>query len=274
MIDPLSQKIRSFHNLDISKNDMCYIGTNDYGLARIEKMLTRHNRSEMMETCHIGVSGYYNFDITVFRKSDRIIIFDNNDQQIKFMKQTLKSINISKTREQFINNMMSYLNIKYQEHSILLNEKQYSLGKGKGRGKIDGMFFMINISEDEVYKNLKYDENPGTEAISEIIYELGRKGSWLYSDDSYNYIRKLVTKDHIAIFCEDIKSTDTFKRIGNILNNNNIFVDTLYLTNVKGYMYDHDKLLYDQSVKYLSNDRTLVIENKKVLNITINNIEL
>lgn len=137
------------------------------------------------------------------------------------------------------------------------------------------MFFMINISEDENYKNLKYDDdNVGIEAITEIIYELGRKGSWLFNDDTYNYIRKLVVKDHIAIFCEDIRSVDIFKRIGNILNNNNIFVDTLYLTNVKGYLDDNDKLLYDKSVKYLSNYQTLIIESNELLNITVNNIKL
>lgn len=266
MIDPLSQKIRSFHNLDIHKNDMCYIGTNDYGLSKVEKILKEY---QTVEGCHIGVSGYYNFDIAVFRKSNRIIIFDNNNQQITFMKQTLKCINISKTREQFINNMMSYLNIKYQEHSIFLNEKKYTHGKSK----IDGMFFMINISEDDSYKDLKLPDDVGTEAINEIIYELGRKGSWLYNDDSYNYIRKLALKDHIAIFCEDIISVDTFKRIGNILNNNNVFVDTLYLTNVKGFLEYNDKLLYDQSVKYLSSNKTLIIENKNVLNITINGTE-
>lgn len=270
MIDPLSQKIRSFHNLNINKNDLCYIGTNDYGLSRIEKLLKEYANDDTNETCNIGVSGYYNFDISVFGKWDRIIIFDNNEQQIKFMKQTLKIINISSNREQFINNMMSYLNIKYQEHSILLNEKQLDFKKTK----CYGMYFMINISEDDSYKDLKYDDYPGTEAISEIIYELGRKGSWLFSDDSYNYIRKLVIKDYISIFCEDITSVDIFKRIGNILKNNNIYVDTLYLTNVKGYLENDDKLLYDQSVKYLSNNKTLIIENKKILNITINNIEL
>jgi hypothetical protein len=165
--------------------------------------------------------------------------------------------------------MMSYLNIKYEEHSILLNEKQYQ----SGQYKTDGMLFMINISEDDSYKDLKIPDDVGTEAISEIIYELGRKGSWLFSDDSYNYIRKLVIKDYIAIFCEDIKSIDIFKRIGNILNNNNIFIDTLYLTNVKSYMENEDKLFYNQTVEYLSNSKTLIIENEKILNITINSIK-
>jgi hypothetical protein len=270
MIDPFSNKIRSFHNLNINKNDMCYIGTNDYGLFRIEKILREYNNRETTETCHIGVSGYYNFDIAVFRKSNRIIIFDNNEQQVKFMKQTLKSINISKNREQFINNMMLYLNIKYKEYSILLNEKALDFHKYK----TEGMNFMINISEDDSYKNLKLPDDVGTEAISEIIYELERKGSWLSNDDSYNYIRKLVIKDHIAIFCEDIKSVDIFKRISNILNNNNIFIDTLYLTNVKCYMENNEKLLYNQSLKYLSNNKTLIIETKKILNIRINDIEL
>ena len=262
-MDPLSNKIRSFHNLNINKNDLCYIGTNDYGLSRINKILREYN-NKISETCHIGVSGYYNFDIAVFRRSNRIIIFDNNEQQIKFMKQTLRCIHMSKNREEFIHNMNSYLNIKYQEHSILLKEKQLDFKKSK----IEGMFFMINISEDEDYKNLKYDDNVGTEAITEIIYELGRKGSWLFNDDTYNYMRKLVIKDHIAIFCEDIRSIDIFKRISNILQNNNIFIDTLYLTNVIGYMDNNDKLLYNQTVEYLSNNKTLIIESKKILKIT------
>ena len=58
----------------------------------------------------------------------------------------------------------------------MLNEKQLDFKKSK----IHGVCFMINISEDDCYKKLKYDDdNVGTEAISEIIYELGRKDSWL-----------------------------------------------------------------------------------------------
>jgi len=269
MINPLSQKIRTFHNLDINDGNLCYIGTNDYGLSEVEKILKNHPNNEI-NTCHIGVSGYYNFDIAVFRKSERIIIFDHNPQQVKFMKQTLKIINISKNREEFLNNMISYLNIKQQEHSIVLNEKEFN----RGKSKIETMSFMINISEDDSYNKIKFEDNVTIDAIDQIIYELERKSSWLSTDFSFNYIRKLSLKDHIAIFCEDIKSIHVFKRINNILLNNNIFVDTLYLTNVKGYLLDKDKLLYDETLKYLSNDKTMIIENTGTLNIRVNYIKI
>lgn len=111
MINPLSKKIRSFYNIDICKNDLCYVGTNDYGLYAINKYLLS-NINKNSNICHIGCSGYYNFDIACYRKSDMIILFDNNDQQVKFMKQTINFVKISDTRNKFINYMIKYLNEK------------------------------------------------------------------------------------------------------------------------------------------------------------------
>jgi hypothetical protein len=262
---PLSKKIRSFHNINICKHDLCYIGTNDENLSRKERILCSYKKHNNLDkNCHIGVSGYYNFDIIIFRKSDRCIIFDNNDQQIKFMKQTLNNINISPNRSEFIVNMINYLNMKKQEHSILMGETDNKTFKNF---KIKGLSFMHNISYDESYKNLEtqYDKTDNDVALTELIYELNRKGSWLSSEESYNYIRYLSLNDRISIFCEDILSINVFKRINNILQNNSIRIDTLYVTNVEGWVDEKDKDKYNQSLKYLSTPETLIINFDSVI---------
>lgn len=136
------------------------------------------------------------------------------------------------------------------------------------------MRFIFNLSNDELYKNLNYTEHNNLDSgIDDVIYELGRDGSWLSLDKYYNHIRNLALEDKIAIFCEDVKSVNIFKRIGNILKENDMYIDTLYLTNIKNFMSSNDILLYRKTISYLCDNETLLIEVDEKLKITINNIQ-
>ncbi len=261
--DIISDKIRSLYNHDITDNLLCYIGTNERNLSNTEKVL-RNDLAHLNvkdNRVHIGFSGYFNFDIAYWRKSNRIIICDINPSQVKLLKQSIIYICQSNNRHNFIKNISEYLNSKHNEMIIENRDKFYYNHKGY---KYTGLRIYPNISSDESYIKLKDKEFSGDAKdiyLDQIKYELIRTGSWLSSDDSYYYIRNLALKDLIAIFCEDIRSTDIFVRIKNILSNNYIIVDTIYLSNIYDFMEnDKDILKYNLSLKTLCCLKTLIIE--------------
>ena len=52
-----------------------------------------------------------------------------------------------------------------------------------------------------------------------------------------------------------------------------MYIDTLYLTNIKNFMSSNDILLYRKTISYLCDNETLLIEVDEKLKITINNIQ-
>lgn len=251
-MNPLSKKIRACHNPDIEpKNtDMVYIGTNEEKLKSSKNILYRSKKIGLDDVCHIGCSGYYNFDVAYWRKSDYIIIFDINPKQIKFMKHTLLILKSSSDRRKFVDNCISYMDkiydVTYQEEII----------------------FSPNISNDPSYAKIKIAQNNHLDLrdeVIQIIYELTRSGSWLSTDVSYEYIRKLAIADNIAIFCEDIKSTNIFKYIGELLKTNHIMIDTLYVSNIHDYVTDNK--LFNQSVVFITTLSTLIIKTNTNFNL-------
>lgn len=254
--DALSQKIRSLHNCDITKNNVCYIGTNEQNLSNTEKILSTVNISTDVK-CHIGFSGYFNFDIAYWRKSNRIILCDVNPNQVKFLKQTLISIYKNDNRNKFVDYMILYFKMKNEESANENEENNYR------KGKFETMRFSPNVSDDESYFKHRNEDTKHHDCVSQLYYGLNRKGDWLSSDVSYNYIRKLASNDLISIFCEDVKSKHIFERIKNILSINNIIVDTIYLANILDYMITYgDAEDYNTSVRFLCNSKTFIIESE------------
>lgn len=261
-MNPLSKKIRACHNSDIEpKNtDIVYIGTNEEKLKSSKNILYRSKKIGLDDVCHIGCSGYYNFDVAYWRKSDYIIIFDINPKQIKFMKHTLLILKSSSDRRKFVDNCISYMDkiseVMYQEE----------------------ITFSPNISNDPSYAKIKIAQNNHLDLrdeVIQIIYELIRDGSWLSTDASYKYIRKLAMEDKITIFCEDIKSIGVFKYIGELLKTNHIIIDTLYISNVQDYVADNK--LFNQSIISMTGPSTLIIKTNTNFNLNqliINRSEL
>lgn len=251
-MNPLSKKIRECHNSDIiAKNtDIVYIGTNEEKLNSSKNILYRSKKSGLDDICHIGCSGYYNFDVAFWRKSDYVIIFDINPKQIKFMKHTLLILKSSSDRRKFIDNCILYMD--------KISEVTYQ----------EAIIFSPNISNDLSYAKIKIAQNNHPDLrdeVIQIIYELSRLGSWLSTDKSYEYIRKLAIEDKIAIFCEDIKSVDIFKYIGGLLKTNHIIIDTLYISNIHDYVVD--KKLFNQSIISMTESATLIIKTNTNFNL-------
>ena len=164
-MDDISTKIRSYHNDNIKSNEPCFIGTNEQNLSVIEKILIQPIKIEHGIQCHIGFSGWYNFDIAYWRKSDRIILCDINCTQIEFLKQTLYIIRQNRIRQAFLAHMILYLDERM-------------------------MTFSLNVNEDKAYESFR-SYGTSRDEINQVSYEFERLGSWLNNDKSYTYIRKL-----------------------------------------------------------------------------------
>jgi hypothetical protein len=256
----LSKKIRSYDNPNIKARwDMAiYIATNEQNLSSSRKILERPNKTTQDTICHIGLSGYYNFDIAYWRKTDHIIIIDINPGQVKFLKSTLSILIDCPTRKDFVDEMIKYMHTCHLERSIELNLHT------KNPTYSNTLFFCHNVSEDKSFKKIRIMESgsdPSLESeVCQIMYELTRPGSWLSTDASYAFIKKMASQDRVAIFCEDFMAINIMKQLGFLLKTNHIAIDTLYLSNAYDWAKSEEKKLFNQSIQALIEPHTLIIE--------------
>jgi hypothetical protein len=261
MINTLSKKIRSYHNPHIqTKWEMgVFIATNEQNLSLTRKLLEQPYKTTHESICHIGMSGYFNFDVAYWRKSNHIIIIDYNPSQVRFLKNSIKRIVGSPNRKDFVDSMIDYMNECYEER------KNIELGPNKTPFYSETIFFSINVSEDESFRKIRImegslDDDLRSE-VCQIMYELERPGSWLSTDLAYDYVRKLAVEDRIAIFCENFVATDVLKQLGALLKTNHIILDTLYLSNAYDWLNNREEeKLFNQSISELVEPQTLIIE--------------
>jgi hypothetical protein len=108
--DSLSKEIRKLTtDLPWSSEGMVYLGTNETNTASVAEILT--STPLQAGGCHIGFSGWHNFDIMTMRKSERGIICDINPRNALFLEAMLGLVrtavgsasNPLKPREEFLN---------------------------------------------------------------------------------------------------------------------------------------------------------------------------
>jgi len=253
-MDVFSTKILKYFNGLKKANilDACYIGTNE-----IITIIPKLNKS-YDEKIHIGLSGWHNFDIMCVNNPNRGIILDINSNQVNFMKYTLENISKSNNRQTFVDNIIDQLNklyfIKYKKLLEIINHELHE------KELWNHINFHLNITDDVTYD--KYNKilnsyNYDKEEFVEIRHELTRKGSWLSTDNNYNYINKLVLNNKIIVIQENIENYKHFQYLSQMLINNNIDVETLYVSNVHGYINNKNNLI--ETVKLLTDNNTKII---------------
>jgi hypothetical protein len=241
--DPLSKKILK---LDIQNfQSQTYFGingvnidTNEYGSVQIIQKLAETKAAR--NSCHIGVSGWYNLHVIAARQTSRGIIFDSNPDVSLFFDHTFKYILECPNRETFIAKMKSCVS-DYDFNFSLISE---NLSKHSFRIAPNLLCPSACSPQDEI----------------EICSKT--PGSWLENEESYSFIRDLVSNNKIIVITRDITDHEAFQRMRNLLNDNGILIDTLYLSNVHHYMYSlsnkHDFL---KTFSFLSDNNTWLIDS-------------
>lgn len=225
--DPIIQKIEGLNNFSVKGNLAgIYISTNESNFRGVQTILAQEERKE--NACHIGFSGWYNLDVVATRRSSYAVVCDFNPQNQKFLAKTLHLIKESSNREEFVNNMVEYLD----------------------KSTIS---FSPNLNDDLP----EYSE--GYSPQEEVRRELTRDGSWLASDEKFEYIKTLAENDKFALITEDVRNTKTFKKIAKILKKNRLQVDTLYLSNISKYMSGKDRNKFVKTVEALSPNDSIIV---------------
>jgi hypothetical protein len=228
--DSISQSLLNFNNSKVKGEvNGIYITTNETNLKKVAQKLTAQFRPKELQTIHIGCATWHNLDIMCLRQSSYGLIVDFNPKNSEFIKKTVDLIKVSESREIFKQKMIEYLNsLKGEEKNLFFHRDQKGLP---------------------------------TERIEK---ELTREGSWLQNEENYFFIKSLVTDDRLVAITEDITNCQTFLSIREYLNENNVSVDTVYLSNISNFMQsDSDRKLFAKSVKSLLADETILINCPK-----------
>lgn len=258
IMDKFSQKIRKCNDHNITNYQLCYIGTNEIISANLRK--SEHNKK-----CHIGVSGWHNFDIIAQTYPNHAIIFDYNINQVKFMKWSIYYVNENVTRDKFLDHILSHIKstVENQEREVQRKISQ------QPNGCIEQLTYQFSSNDIRFYPNLSLDPSyslyhqnffnqkniPLFEA--EIRFEMIRINSWLSNDQSYNYVRQMIKNDKIAILCLDARNLEPISRL---LNENFFLVDTFYISNVADYMKtEKDKNKLIENVNMITSNETKII---------------
>ncbi len=230
--NPLSRKLRALNNPDC-EGSICgvYLTSNESGVNEVRKALQK--KPHVSNSCHIGFSGWHNFDIMSVRKSTYGLICDFNPDNRWFIQKTLQIVSTSSDRKECVEKLVCF--IDKVKKDCLRNR------------------FLPPFSPN-IHPDFEY-----TTEEQEIRAELAREASWLGSDESFQYIKGLVMKDRIVAITTNILETEKFQKIAKIYQDNSIEIDSLYLTNISGYIKEEDEGAYVSTVHAVSQAGTMII---------------
>jgi hypothetical protein len=234
--NPLSKLLRTFNDTSCN-GDLggVYITSNETGLFSTQKILLE--RPLPSNSCHVGFSGLHNFDIMAIRKSNYGLICDFNPHNKVLIEEALRLLRSTLDRQDFVNQMVLFINERNEE-ARTLHENGLSQNAMK------------------FYRNL--DSFVCTE-IDQIKNALIQEGSWLASDEAFQHIKMLAMEDKISAITLDIRKSEIFKKISELLHKKSISIDTLYLSNICNYMKGEDKSKYALSIHALLQPDSIVI---------------
>lgn len=232
--DPLSKKVRGMSNTDVHGNcGGVYIGTNEDNLEKTRELI-QNNLKKIEGGTHIGFSSWHNFDLVFETKSSRAVLCDFNPNTKIFMDETLRILCESSNRLEFVNSMVLFLKDYEDVLGIDPNAKYI-------------------VDETRALWAFKYT------CAEEIELEMTREGSWLASDEGFNYLRNLAQNDKIATFTENAMSYAVFEKLSKLLRDNDCMVSSVYLSNIIQYCNNRNISSFLKTAEHLIGENTVVI---------------
>ncbi|KTD49401.1 hypothetical protein Lrub_0500 [Legionella rubrilucens] len=248
--DPFSKRLRQFENHAIlypfPNQSGVYINTNESGVVQTAQTLDLFPRVE--GGVHVGFSGWHNFDIMAQRLSSRGLICDINPENTLFLATALKYVRQCEDQDAFIEKMTAFVK-KYHYGGSRDTSRSSVLGKIKPKS----IKFCLNVSDEPPYPD-------HFTVLEEVDLERRRETSWLYTTERYKHIRTLAVTDKIAVITESICADNVFKSVKNLLINNAMRIDTVYVSNIGEWMYQPE-----QREAFLATIQSLLMDNETIL---------
>ncbi|MFC7780518.1 LIC_10091 family protein [Legionella taurinensis] len=248
--DPFSKRLRQFENHAIlypfPNQSGVYINTNESGVINTAQALDLLPRVE--GGMHVGFSGWHNFDIMAQRLSSRGLICDINPENTLFLTTALKYVRQCEDKDAFIEKMTAFVK-KYHYGGSRDTSRSSVLGKIQTKS----IKFCLNVSDEPPYPD-------HFTVLEEVDLEKLRETSWLYTAERYKHIRTLAMTDKIAVITESICADNVFKSVQNLLINNAMRIDTVYVSNIGEWMYQPE-----QREAFLTTIQSLLMDNDTIL---------
>lgn len=255
--DGLSKKLRQFDNAKIvvshATHSGVYINTNEHRVT--ETSITLINIPAIAKPFHIGFSGWHNFDIMAQRQSARGLICDLNPENALFLYYVLFSVRACDNRLQFIDKITNFI----KENSYVGSRTNTNRMPWLGKISPLSIKFSLNVSDEPPFSD-------HYAVIEEAGLELQRETSWLYTDDRYNHIRKLALEDKIALITESICAVNVFNNIVQVLRDNMVQIDTVYVSNISEWIYTSEErnLFFKTLQLFLADTETILIDGRNL----------
>lgn len=250
----ISKVARGLEKLDndfeIDNPEFVYSTANEFCTRKVRKVLHEVQGVPRGARCAVGVSCWHNFDIAFSRKSDLVVLMDNNTAVKNFNNLTLQALKCCSSRQEFAQFMLKS---------------------------------MQEVSYNQKYDKLKVASFDHSGPLAEQLkIELVREGSWLSADESYGFIRKLVLNDKVPVFRVNltairVESDDfnpVFGKIRGLVESAGLKIDTLYISNIIDYLSVNNHLKnphqYARNVRCLTDQHTIVIASTITESTSIN----
>jgi hypothetical protein len=252
--DALSKKLRQFDNSTIVTPLLgqlgIYINTNEHAVVGTSNTLSVIPL--ISKGCHIGFSGWHNFDIMAQRRSTRGIICDLNPENALFLYHVLLYVRSCNNRFHFVEKIIEF----YAENSYS-GDRSTTNKSFKQQANPLGVNFCVNVSEEAAYLYAGCRT-----VIDEMKGELQRPTGWLYNNERYEYIRALALDDKIALITDNICAFERFIQIARLLKDNMVQIDTVYVSNISHWIWkpEERRSFYRTIQSFLSDNQTILID--------------
>lgn len=237
-LDLLSKHLLQLNNREC-RGDLfgVYLTTNESNSRSIQQIIKQGSFKE--KGCHVGFSGFHNFDIMAARQSVRGLIFDFNPWNALLLDHALSLMLRCRSRQEWL--------IEFSKTVKDLESCQ---------SQRHPSYFSPNVNDEADFAWQKGCGN----TIEELENEFQREGSWLSTEENYQYIKKLAEAGKIVCITEDIRNTRTFEKVACLFKEHGEPIGTLYISNICKYMEtEEDKAAFKNTVKALAQTKTWVI---------------
>ncbi len=206
--------------------DQVYVTTNE---MNIEKILSKIQSIESFGNTLLGVSGLFNLDVASVRQNiQTIIIFDR-----------------SKKVQDFWTNLENIIiNYEYQE-------------------AIKKVYELISCNADIYFKPSKYIGDTQSVAnyyIRQLSDSIRQQISFMSKESRYDKIKQIFLNNQFQFLRLDLNNSDSFIKLYQFFERNNLSVDILYSSNVRNYCNPASYVL--SLSKFIIRQRTIVIDTK------------